>query len=105
MKLIFATNNEHKVVEVRSVVGSLFEILTLKETGIDIDIPEPYDTLEENARNKSQTIFELTKITEDYLIIEKMNFLRSGWFKFEIYENDILLEKNKFNIPKDDKIQ
>ena len=62
MKLIFATNNEHKVVEVRSVVGSLFEILTLKETGIDIDIPEPYDTLEENARNKSQTIFELTKI-------------------------------------------
>ncbi len=62
MKLIFATNNQHKVVEVRSVVGSSFEILTLKEAGIDIDIPEPFDTLEENARNKSKTIFELTKI-------------------------------------------
>ena len=54
---------------------------------------------------ENKPLFELTKITEDYLIIEKMNFLRSGWFKFEIYENDILLEKNKFNIPKDDKIQ
>lgn len=62
MKLIFATNNEHKVVEVRSVIGSSFEILTLKEAGIDVDIPEPFDTLEQNASNKSKSIFELTKL-------------------------------------------
>ena len=60
MKLIFATNNQHKVDEIRSVVGNELEIITLKEAGIDIDIPEPYDTLEENASGKSKTIFELT---------------------------------------------
>ena len=60
MKLIFATNNQHKVDEIRSVVGNNQEIITLKEAGIDIDIPEPYDTLEENASGKSRTIFEMT---------------------------------------------
>lgn len=60
MKLIFATNNEHKVEEIRAVTGDRFEILTLKEAGIDIDIPEPYDTLEENATEKSRTIYKLT---------------------------------------------
>jgi XTP/dITP diphosphohydrolase len=59
-KLIFATNNQHKVDEVRHVIGNLFEIITLKEAGIDIDIPEPHDTLEANATEKSQTIFRIT---------------------------------------------
>jgi XTP/dITP diphosphohydrolase len=60
MKLIFATNNQHKIDEIKNVVGNKFEILTLKEAGIDIDIPEPHDTLEANAREKSTTIYELT---------------------------------------------
>ena len=60
MKLIFATNNQHKVDEIRSVVGKELEIITLTESGIDSDIPEPYDTLEENASGKSRTIFEMT---------------------------------------------
>jgi non-canonical purine NTP pyrophosphatase, rdgB/HAM1 family len=60
MKLIFATNNIHKVEEIREVVNRQFEIITLKEAGIDIDIPEPYDTLEENASGKSATIYSLT---------------------------------------------
>jgi XTP/dITP diphosphohydrolase len=62
MKLIFATNNQHKADEIRSVVGNNLEIITLKEAGIDIDIPEPYDTLEENASGKSRVIFEMTGI-------------------------------------------
>lgn len=62
MKLIFATNNENKVEEIRSVIGSKFEIITLKESGIDIDIPEPFDSLEENASHKSKTIFDLKNI-------------------------------------------
>jgi XTP/dITP diphosphohydrolase len=61
MKLIFATNNEHKAEEMRYAFGNKFEILTLKEAGIDIDIPEPHDTLEENASEKSGTIYRLTK--------------------------------------------
>jgi len=59
MKIIFATNNQHKVDEIRSVLkNSAIEIITLKEAGIDIEIPEPYDALEKNASHKSRTIFE-----------------------------------------------
>lgn len=59
-KLIFATNNQHKTDEIRSVIGDQFEIITLKEAGIEIDIPEPHDTLEANATEKSRTIHRLT---------------------------------------------
>lgn len=60
MKLIFATNNQHKTDEIRSVLDDTLEIITLKEAGIDKDIPEPYATLEANASTKSMTIFEMT---------------------------------------------
>lgn len=62
MKLIFATNNQHKVDEIRSVLGKQLEIITLKEAGIDKDIPEPFETIHENASAKSKTIYELTGI-------------------------------------------
>ena len=61
MKLIFATNNQHKVDEIRHIIGSQFQLLTLKEAGIDIDIPEPHATIEENASEKSKTIYQLTQ--------------------------------------------
>lgn len=61
MKLIFATNNQHKVDEIRAVTGAKLDIITLKEAGIDIDIPEPYTTLEKNASGKSRTIFDITR--------------------------------------------
>jgi XTP/dITP diphosphohydrolase len=61
MKLIFATNNQHKAEEVNAIVGSSFNIITLKQAGIDIDIPEPHDTLEANASEKSRVIYELMK--------------------------------------------
>lgn len=60
MKIIFATNNNHKALELQSVVPATIEIITLKQAGIDIDIPEPYDTLEENAVEKAKTIYSLT---------------------------------------------
>ena len=59
--LIFATNNQHKVEEIKLVIGNKFLVKTLKEACIDIDIPEPYDTLQENASTKSATIFKLTQ--------------------------------------------
>ncbi|HEY6978870.1 MAG TPA: RdgB/HAM1 family non-canonical purine NTP pyrophosphatase [Chitinophagaceae bacterium] len=59
--LIFATNNQHKVEEARSVIGNNIILISLKEAGIDIDIPEPYFTLEANASEKSRTIYKLTK--------------------------------------------
>jgi len=59
MKLIFATNNQHKVDEIRHAIDSSFELLSLKEAGINIDIPEPHDTLEANATAKSRAIYQL----------------------------------------------
>lgn len=61
MKLIFATNNQHKVDEIRSALPENFSIITLKEAGIDIDIPEPHDTLRGNAAEKARTIYHRTK--------------------------------------------
>ena len=58
--LIFATNNQHKVDEIRTVIGTEFNIITLHEAGIDIEIPEPHDSLEKNASEKSSVIHQLT---------------------------------------------
>jgi len=58
--LVLATNNENKVAEIRSVLGNQFKITSLKEAGILIDIPEPHNTLEENAREKAITIHKMT---------------------------------------------
>lgn len=60
--IIFATNNENKVSEVRSILNDKFRIISLKEAGIDIDIPEPYQSLEENAREKARVIYELSNL-------------------------------------------
>ena len=60
MRLIFASNNQHKIEELKAFAGKEIEIVSLKEAGIDIDIPEPHDTLEENASEKSWTIYNLT---------------------------------------------
>lgn len=58
--LIFATNNKHKVEEIRAALGMRFRITPLSEAGISQDIPEPHDTLEENAFEKSSFIHRLT---------------------------------------------
>ena len=59
--LVFATNNQHKVDEIQSLVGNDFKIIPLKEAGITIDIPEPHDTLKDNAAEKARTIHQLTQ--------------------------------------------
>jgi hypothetical protein len=46
-------------------------------------------------------IFELKDIKEPSLMLEKSNFYHSGWFKSELYENEKMVEKNRFFIPKD----
>jgi XTP/dITP diphosphohydrolase len=60
MELIFATNNRNKVEEVQSIVPPSIKITSLQEAGLDIDIPEPHSTLEENAAEKGRTIFAFT---------------------------------------------
>jgi len=61
MKIVFASNNQHKVDEIRSALPEGFLIVSLAEAGIDIDIPEPHDTLQDNAAEKAKTIYQLLK--------------------------------------------
>jgi XTP/dITP diphosphohydrolase len=55
-KLVFATNNRHKLDEIRAVAGNQIEILGLDEAGFEGEIPEDHDTLEENALQKARYI-------------------------------------------------
>ena len=58
MKIVFATNNEHKLSEIRSILGDSIEVLSLKDIDCDADIPETGKTLEENALQKAQFIYD-----------------------------------------------
>lgn len=58
MKIVFATNNQHKLQEIRDILGSDYEVVSLKEIGCDADIPETGNTLEENALQKAQYVYD-----------------------------------------------
>ena len=49
----------------------------------------------------NKLLFELTDIKDTFLILDKTNFQHAGWFRFELYDGDVLKEKNKFFIPKE----
>ena len=57
-KLVFATNNAHKLEEVAAILGDKVELLSLNDIGCQTDIPETADTLEGNARQKSRYVYE-----------------------------------------------
>lgn len=59
MKLLFATNNIHKLSEAKYILRSI-EVLGLKDANVDIDIPEDYETLKENALQKARFIYQMT---------------------------------------------
>ena len=58
MKIVFATNNQHKLDEIRGILGDGFEIVSLNDIGCHKDIPETGKTLEENALQKAQYVYE-----------------------------------------------
>lgn len=58
MKLVFATNNPHKLREIQHVLGENFELTGLKALGCHEDIPEEQDTLEGNAAQKAFYVYE-----------------------------------------------
>lgn len=61
-KLVFATNNLHKLEEVRNIIGNDFEILSLADINCNDDIPETADTFEGNALIKARHIYNKYKI-------------------------------------------
>ena len=58
MKIVFATNNQHKLEEVRQILGDSIEVLSLNDIGCNADIPETGATLEENALQKARYIWD-----------------------------------------------
>ena len=79
-------------------------VFTGKDNNVNIDLPKVgkdryhvhfYD-------DKDNFLFEI-KLPEEHLIIEKVNFLHSGWFFFKLYDKGTLIEKNKLYIPREGK--
>lgn len=63
MELVLATNNKHKVVEMKAVLGNFFDkIYTLSDLNIDVEVEETGTTLEENSLLKAKTISKLTNM-------------------------------------------
>ena len=58
MRIVFATNNQHKLEEIRAILGKSFEVLSLSDIGCHEDIPETGQTLEENALMKAQYVYD-----------------------------------------------
>jgi XTP/dITP diphosphohydrolase len=58
MTICFATNNEHKLREVRSMLGEAFTILSLQDIGCFEELPEDHDTLEYNSRQKAEHVWQ-----------------------------------------------
>lgn len=58
MKLCFATNNMHKLVEIQNKLGKAYELISLSDLGHDEELPENQDTLEGNSLEKAQFIYD-----------------------------------------------
>ncbi|HBH47377.1 MAG TPA: non-canonical purine NTP pyrophosphatase [Bacteroidales bacterium] len=58
MRLIFATNNHHKLKEIKALLSNRYEVKGLSEVNIHEDIPEPHDTLKDNAIEKAMYIYK-----------------------------------------------
>ena len=74
--LVFATNNQHKLQEVRQILGEKFDIKGLSDIGCTVDIPETADTLQGNALQKAKYVkehfgldcYQVMKVIQAYLL-------------------------------------
>jgi len=57
MKLCFASNNEHKLTEIRQIIGDQYQIVSLQEIGCFEELPEEQTTLEGNSRQKAEYVW------------------------------------------------
>ena len=62
MDICFATNNEHKLSEVRDLVGNQHNILSLSDIGCDEELPEDYNTMEDNSSQKAEYVYKNYRI-------------------------------------------
>lgn len=78
-------------------------VFTEKDGNVSIQLPDASHKhyMVKFYDDKSNPIFEIPRIKESPLILDKANFLKAGWYRFELFEEGKLKEKNKFFIPKD----
>jgi hypothetical protein len=78
-------------------------VFTDRQGNITIQLPdvEKINYTIKFFEDNGTAIFELSKLKESPLTLDKSNFLRAGWYKFELYADGVLKEKHKFMIPKD----
>jgi hypothetical protein len=77
-------------------------IYTGKDNNVIINLPEA-TTHKYSIKffdDKDDPVFEVRSVPEPYLILDKVNFIHSGWFNYTLFDNGILLEKYKIFIPK-----
>ena len=95
-----ATINEYRMID---AYRTSLHIYVNKDGFINVALPlvneKKYNVkfFEENG----VALFEIANVKESPLILDKANFIHSGWFQFELYEDNKLKEKNKLFIPKD----
>ncbi len=112
MRLIIASNNSHKVREIRQILGQYFsEMSTLKEAGIDIDVVEDGTTFQENARKKAKEVlaaadgFDAALADDSGLMVDALNGapgIYSARYAGEGHndqENNAKLLKDMENVP------
>ena len=100
------TNNPHPEIKSEPITYPSRRIYTGRDNNIVVHLAN-IETRKYSVKffdEENKPLFELNRIKDDFLIIEKVNFLRAGWFYFEVYDNGKLIEKNKFYIPKDGRI-
>lgn len=91
------------VVEVPEVYKVSTHVFTAKDGNVTISLPDA--TRKKYAvkffEQDNTPLVEIKEIKDTSLILDKTNFVHSGWFRFELYEDGKLKEKNKLYIPKD----
>jgi hypothetical protein len=78
-------------------------VYTEKDGNITINLPNAglHKYAIKFFEDNNSPLFEIAEVKEASLLIDKSNFLHSGWFKFELYEDGKLKEKHKFYVPRD----
>lgn len=94
-----------KIIVPTGFVASKY-IFTNRENNLVLNLPDA-EILKYSLKfydDKDGQILEIKKITASYLLLEKVNFLHSGWFYYELFEDGLFLEKHQFYIGKEGKI-
>lgn len=81
-------------------------VFTARDNNVVIHLPD-VETKKYSVKffdELDNLVFELNNLKDDYLIIEKVNFKKSGWYHFELFESGNSVEKNRFFIGKDGKV-